>query len=426
MATSSRGSDALCLRTTRSDETRYAKERWGCDVCSLGAMTTILHITADFPDALNPHKTLAVKRLIRAATWATNIVVSMNRVVTPSPAKTLELDEDGVVSMAYFGLPWGVGLSLWMQRTAERIAAMVERRGLEVDLIHAHKLTFEGLVAERLSELLGVPYCVTVRGHTDHRVVWAKPGLRRHYRRIVHGAARVFFLAPWSRARLADQLSLAPDFGGLLPNTCSPRPNPVVDAPCNGRLISPFHFRSRRVKNIAVVFDAIRMLRADGIIVGLDVVGAANAAELESMHQLATKHGVASLVEAKMAMPNEALLGALPSYAGLVLPSYPETFGLAYLEALQAGIPVIHAKNSGIDGFFQAQRIVRAVDHRDQRALAESIRQLVGNYTELRYEVRRFVAEGGLAAFSPASVDKHYRFELQSIPTAAREATCTQ
>ncbi len=41
-------------------------------------------------------------------------------------------------------------------------------------------------------------------------------------------------------------------------------------------------------------------------------------------------------------------------YGAMVLPSFPESFGLVYLEALAAGIPVMSSRGYALDGFFSA------------------------------------------------------------------------
>lgn len=380
----------------------------------------LLHITADFPDRLDSKKAEAVAGLIATADWAENRVISMNRVATPWYDRSMVWDQAGVTAMAFFGLRFGIGLGLWMDLVAKRVAEHVDRSGWRPDLVHAHKLTFEGLVGQRLSRHWRIPLCVTVRGNTDHRVVSAKPVMRRRFRRVLGEAAQVFLLAPWSKRRLEQQLSTSLDKAIILPNACAPF-EALEGAPADPRrFVSLFHLRNLRFKNVGRIFGAMRLLRDRGLDVCLDVIGSADDRELGLMAAMVRRHGVQDCVRALRAMTRDELRVRLPGYAALVLPSYPETFGLVYIEALGAGIPVIHARNSGIDGYFSDPRIAIAVDHRDTEQIAQAIAALMRDQEVCRRRVREFVQAGGLDRFRADNVAEVYRKALEPLLPSLR------
>lgn len=370
----------------------------------------LLHITADHPDSINAAKTKAVSSLLAASPWAEHLVYSLNRVAWPAAVTPFAPSEAGGVFCArYLGLPFGLGLSHWMANVASDIEAQLRESGVRPGLIHAHKLTFEGIAAERLSERLQLPYVLTVRGHTDHRVIAAKPLLRSRFRRIVRKARQVFFLAPWSHARLEAQLGISIPHARMLPNICARMAAPDDDARPQSRFVSLFHFRNHRVKNIERVFLALHRLRGEGAEVTLDVIGAGDDAELTMMRTLAQRSGVSEWVRCLRAMSHEELRPALADYAALVLPSYPETFGMVYIEALSAGLPVIYARNSGIDGYIDEELIATAVDHRDIGAIVAAMRSVLERKDDARRRVLEFCAAGGLDIFSAASAAETYR-----------------
>ena len=373
----------------------------------------LLHLTADHPDSIQPHKTPAVSGLLATATWADNLVVSLNRSASPAGTDRFIDDGAGVLATRYLGLPYGIGLAQWMAQVARRVETQLGRMGRQIDLIHAHKLTFEGLAAQALGQRLGVPHVVTVRGHTDHRVVAAKPLLRARYRDILQSAGRVFFIAPWSLRRLQEQLDIEIPHAVMLPNICRRMDQPqAMGAPTN-RFVSLFHFKNWRVKNIENVFAAVARLQQAGVDVGLDVIGAADDAQLGAMQALATRHGVARWVRCLPAMTHAQLQGQLGQYAGLVLPSYPETFGMVYIEALSAGLPVIHARDSGVDGYFSDPLLASSVDHRDPSSIATAMHQLLQRTDLSRAAVQRFCADGGLAQFGGPAVGAAYRTAVE-------------
>ena len=379
------------------------------------AAPRLLHLTADHPDSIQPNKTPAVSGLLATATWADNLVVSLNRAAMPAGTGRFIDDGGGLLAMRYFGLPYGIGLAVWMAQVARRVQAQLGRMGRGVDLIHAHKLTFEGLAAQNLGQRLGVPYVVTVRGHTDHRVLAAKPLLRSRYRDILQSAGRVFFIAPWSLRRLQEQLDMEIPQAVMLPNICRRMDAPQALASPTNRFVSLFHFRNWRVKNVETVFAAVARLQQAGVDVGLDVIGAADDAELGAMQGLAARHGVAPWVRCLPAMSHAQLQGQLGQYAGLVLPSYPETFGMVYIEALSAGLPVIHARNSGIDGYFDDELLARPVDRCNIPALAEAMRNTLVLRDVARARVKFFCESGGLRRFGARSVGQDYRSAISFV-----------
>ena len=46
------------------------------------------------------------------------------------------------------------------------------------------------------------------------------------------------------------------------------------------------------------------------------------------------------------------MLETLNGYTALVLPTLRETFGMVYIEALFAGVPILYSQDRGVDGFF--------------------------------------------------------------------------
>jgi glycosyltransferase involved in cell wall biosynthesis len=167
------------------------------------------------------------------------------------------------------------------------------------------------------------------------------------------------------------------------------------------------------------VLRAVRLLQDGGMNPGLDLIGGATDAEVAEVSELARRHGVADQVRALRAMDQGTLQRTLPNYIGMVLPSYPETFGLVYVEALAAGLPVIFARDAGIDGYIDDQRVARAVDHREPAGIAEAMKAFMVDPELGRAAVRAFRAAGGLEIFEAAHVGATYRNAVQRMTVEA-------
>jgi glycosyltransferase involved in cell wall biosynthesis len=64
------------------------------------------------------------------------------------------------------------------------------------------------------------------------------------------------------------------------------------------------------------------------------------------------------------------------------MPSYFETFGRVYFEAMAVGLPIICAKNSGIFGLFREGEEGMAVDHTNVAAIADALAFLIDHKEE--------------------------------------------
>ncbi|NJM34533.1 MAG: glycosyltransferase family 4 protein, partial [Rhodomicrobium sp.] len=170
-------------------------------------MKTILHISADFPDPIAPAKTKAVQWLLEAAPGFRHIVYSLNRASWRSGVVSVPFG-DGHCALAYGAPPYGVGMAPRLSRLADFILADLEKRRLVPDLVHAHKFTVEGLIADRIGNKAQVPFIASLWGGTDCRIYTAKPNLRPAYRRIAHSAAALLPAAPWTASYFAEAFAM--------------------------------------------------------------------------------------------------------------------------------------------------------------------------------------------------------------------------
>jgi glycosyltransferase involved in cell wall biosynthesis len=66
------------------------------------------------------------------------------------------------------------------------------------------------------------------------------------------------------------------------------------------------------------------------------------------------------------------------------MPSYKETFGIAYIEALSQGLPVIYSRGQGVDGYFEKGTVGEATDPASEAEIAISIRSIISRLENVR------------------------------------------
>lgn len=218
-------------------------------------------------------------------------------------------------------------------------------KAVRPDLVHAHWWLPAGVVARLVAARLGVPYLVTSHG-TD--VVAARsPLLRRAARWVLHGAEGSLAVSQ----TLADELFpiAAPTPVDVvrmpLSTAGSPTdgPPPVADGPpwravAVGRL-SP-------EKGFDVLLDALALARRDGVELTLRIVG--EGPEEERLRAQAADLGIAEHVEMVGPVAHHRLAEVFADVHVAVAPSRREGLGLAALDAIAAGRPVIASRVGGL------------------------------------------------------------------------------
>ena len=92
------------------------------------------------------------------------------------------------------------------------------------------------------------------------------------------------------------------------------------------------------------------------------------------------------------------------------MPSYKETFGLVYAEAMSQGLPLIYTKGQGFDGFFEDGKVGYAVPAEDTRYIADRVMDIYRRYDELSKECIEQVQQ-----FNWPSIAATYNEIYQSI-----------
>lgn len=102
------------------------------------------------------------------------------------------------------------------------------------------------------------------------------------------------------------------------------------------------------LKNVAIVVQAVSKLYAKGVDVRLDIYGDGPLRSRLEGHVEDAK--LSTLIAFHGFVSRDELFRALKQAELFIMPSAPETFGLAYLEAMAAGCVVVGHKGWGVDG----------------------------------------------------------------------------
>ncbi|MFT6656680.1 MAG: glycosyltransferase involved in cell wall biosynthesis [Marinomonas primoryensis] len=132
-------------------------------------------------------------------------------------------------------------------------------------------------------------------------------------------------------------------------------------------------------KNLAAIIDAVESARKAEPSIVLTLVGGS----ADELRELCCLDELPQWVKVIGHITDQSHLLELYRAANVfVMPSFHETFGLVYLEALSQGCPFVYTKNEGVDGYFNDESFAIAVDPYDIKQISESILLLIRLYPE--------------------------------------------
>ena len=83
----------------------------------------------------------------------------------------------------------------------------------------------------------------------------------------------------------------------------------------------------------------------------------------------------------------EELLKLYRKHDIFVMPSYTESFGLVYAEAMSQGLPVVYSAGQGFDAQFPEGQVGYRVDSHSPHDVAQAIERIIENYEEISSRV---------------------------------------
>jgi len=373
----------------------------------------VLHVTGDHPDAHSQRKTHAVRNLIEGTTGFQHTVYSINRIGGLGGMRVLDRT-DGLVTLRYRAPPYGILLETFLKRLADWIVEDSVTLGAKVDVVHGHKLTIEGLIAERVATALGCPYICTIRGNTDQKYIRLKPEKRAAFTRVAEGAAALLPGTPWIKRYVVRTLSLRNDRITFLP-TITKIDRFIAPSSSNTRFVTVFHLDGWRLKGMPNLLEAISILRDRRIDIALDIIGGGSEQAVRGLTREIQRRQLTDRVLLCGPTEHELLPERLNQYGALVLPTLRESFGMVYLEALFSGVPILYSQERGIDGYFDGREVGVRCDPLSVTDIARGLQELRNEAPRMKESIRRLQQVGEFERFRKGPVCRTYEELLQTV-----------
>ncbi|MEM1050697.1 MAG: glycosyltransferase [Pseudomonadota bacterium] len=386
---------------------------------------SILHVSGDFPDPIEPFKTPVIKSLLELTAQAfDHRVVSINR-TTPSPSKLAshlfgsvgasdiaqneQLFKFGT-ALEYIAPSRGIFHRTMLERLGEHLANLINAQEVPFELLVGHKLTIEGIAVAKAAKLTGLPYALTIQGNTDRRILKARPDLRGHFRSIYLNAKTVCSFTPIAKNAIEEMLGKRTDDIALIP--CPTELDTIISPKVSrGDIISVFHLKNYAVKNLTNLAAAATRLTGEEGKRRITILGGGNAKDLANCEAIAKQAGQ---IRFGGPVAREEMQEQMNKACALVLPSRAESFGLVFVEALFAGLPIIYPKGTAIDGYFDGLQFAQGVDANSPGAIAEAIGRAVREEETMKEALCEWQGSSEAEMFTRAAIAEKYQAALYS------------
>ena len=284
---------------------------------------------------------------------------------------------------------WGFFAYVFLRRSLRSL-----HRAHAFNIIHAHYAVPAGTIALLAKRWMKVPVVVSVHGSdvtytTRQRLLgrWTVSWVLRH-------ADAVLANSRWTAERI-QALGVPASRIHLIPLGAEPPMGAAPPRPNDGEIVLLTVAYLEERKGHAYVLRALARLREEGYPLTYRIVG--TGSQEDALRNLAQSLGIGSAVRFEGYRRHLEVWDHLRSCDIFVLPSWNEAFGVAYIEALSVGKPVIGSIGEGGPEDLRALGdCIELVRSRDVDSLTNAIRGLLDNparRASLAEEGRRIVQE---------------------------------
>lgn len=260
----------------------------------------------------------------------------------------------------------------------------------KMDVIHAYTLYSDGGVALQLKTKYKRPYIVAVRNTDINAFMRYRPDLNALRDQILENASQIVMLSPayYERLRIRLRSDVWKNIRTkvvIVPNGISPSwfevdGGATRESSLKLRLLYVGDFSKN--KNIHALIKATHHL-SSRVDVSLTLAGGGGDSHNRIISILDSgKYPFLKYV----GRVNE--LGRLKAIYRendiFVMPSFHESFGLVYIEALSQGMPIVFSRCEGVDGYFEDGTVGEAVDPSDVEDITAKIEKLSKRMNKVR------------------------------------------
>lgn len=258
-----------------------------------------------------------------------------------------------------------------------------------ITVVHAHFLFSDGGVAYNLKRKFGIPYITAIR-NTDVNFFFKYLFYLHGYgRKIITYADKIIFISPSyvehvNRVCKIDFASKYEIIPNGINNNWFLNENYQKNKSIPLKILYVGDFS--RNKNIPRIIDFILRIQSK-IDCTLTLVGGGGNEHNEVLKKITFENNKKIFYLGRISNYEE-LINLYDNHDVFVLLSYYETFGLVCIEAISRGLPIIHTKSQGVDGYFEDNLFSFSCSPKSYEDFYNSLIQISTNYQNRSLEAR--------------------------------------
>ncbi|NJF25188.1 glycosyltransferase family 4 protein [Thermococcus sp. Bubb.Bath] len=306
-------------------------------------------------------------------------------VISPHPLGTSRFlrdysyDNVHVYYPRFFHLPIGFFRKRLGDNFYRAALRIINRKGLEFDLIHAHFTWPSGYAGALLKEKFGVPLIVTAHGFDVYDLPFRGEVYLRKVLKALESADQIITVSRSNFLVLTERLGIPAEKISLIPNGFNGRKfRPMDKIECRRSLGLPLEKKIVLtvgnlvpVKGHEYLLEAVKMVLEREPNTFFVIVG--DGPLRKKVEELAKKLGISENVYFAGSRPHEEIPLWMNAADLFVLPSLRESFGVVVLEALAVGTPVVATINGGSEEIITSENYGFLCPPKDPECLAEKV-----------------------------------------------------
>ncbi|MBL4811161.1 MAG: glycosyltransferase [Rhodobacteraceae bacterium] len=377
-------------------------------------MSVILHAVSSYPDPIAPATSASSLLLALCTDDMIHNVYSFKRAGWRGGPACVIFDDDAGTehrAIAYGAPPKGIALARHLDRLADWIIADTEKRGLQPDIVHGHKISLDGYVGARLATHFKVPLMLSIQSNTDAKILKVRRDLIPHFRDIWRNTAMVFPFTPVAYDTIAKLLGPRDGPQTVLP--CPTRAD-TITAPTTRPdgagpvILTAFHLAHFGNKNIKTLLEGLAIAAKDIPDISLQIVGGGDASAFLAVTEMAKNlaPGRVTLLGARPSTEMQSLMNSATAFA---LISHRESYGMVYAEALLAGTPCLYSAGRAIGGLFDNGGFAVGVNPSDAAAVAAALVRFCREENNVKAQLATAQNSGGLKILRQDQIARTYQ-----------------
>lgn len=257
----------------------------------------------------------------------------------------------------------------------------IRKNNLKPSFVIAHNLWSDGMVAWLYHKFTGTPYTVAVRDTDINLFIPRLVYYRWLIRKVAHNSKRVIYI---NKAYSARMKSAYPKIYSSI-HSEQVIYNGIIDEWLLFRELVDNRKRDLKVcfvgsfikrKNLKNSVRAIKNLNQGGSGISFVAIGGSEEDFLSCTELSEIPRWVTVVPKTR---DRQLISRHLRDSRVFLMPSFSETFGLVYIEALSQGCCLIHSENEGIDGIF-SEPFIKSVEPHNVDDIANKVGLLISKF----------------------------------------------